>query len=132
MVVLGIDYGAKRVGLALALEDEMPQRFKVVANDDGLMACLVELAEDHDIDTVVVGLPRNLDGDDTAQTQEVREFADQLADAFDCEVVLQDEADTSNIARQRLQMAKLPPVEVERLVDAEAATIILEDYLAQT
>jgi putative Holliday junction resolvase len=132
MVVLGIDYGAKRVGLALALEDEMPQRFKVVANDDGLMACLVELAEDHDIDTVVVGLPRNLDGDDTAQTQEVREFVDQLADAFDCEVVLQDEADTSNIARQRLQMAKLPPVEVERLVDAEAATIILEDYLAQT
>lgn len=133
MVVLAIDYGEKRVGLAIAGgESARPHRLKVVANTPNLIADLGEVIERQEVGEIVVGLPRNLDGDDTAQTGKARAFSQHLQQQYpDIKIILQDEADTSNIARERLGREGLVGDELKRWLDAEAAVIILEDYLAE-
>lgn len=120
--LLGIDYGSVRVGLALAEAPAPPHRLATLPNDAQLIETLHQLIADHQVDKVVVGLPRGLDGQETAQTKAAREFAESLGH----EVVLQDEAGTSSAARDRLgkQVERQP-----ELIDQEAAAIMLEDYL---
>jgi putative holliday junction resolvase len=130
MTVLGIDYGSKRVGVAVAFDGQTPERLEVAPNNEDLINHLAELVDEHGVERIAIGLPRNLDGDDTQQTKLVREFAAKLGSLIAVNVVLQDEADTSNIARERLKMAGKKFDEIESLVDAEAAVIILEDLIA--
>lgn len=134
MITLAIDYGEKRVGLAIAgRESVRPSRLKVLANTNELLNDLATLIERQDATTVVVGLPRNLDGDDTAQTRIARDFSQQLhARCPNVAIELQDEAVTSQLARERLSREGLEGDELKRWLDAEAATIILEDYLGTT
>jgi putative Holliday junction resolvase len=126
--LLGVDYGAKRVGVALAVVGERPQRLVTLANTASLLEELGVLLAAHQVETVVMGLPRNLDGDDTLQTDLVREFATHLQALYP-QIVLawQDEALTSEIARDRLQQQR--QADLEAVLDQEAAVIILEDYL---
>ncbi|HUC86832.1 MAG TPA: Holliday junction resolvase RuvX [Candidatus Saccharimonadales bacterium] len=127
--ILGVDFGAKRVGLALAVAEAAPQRLSTLPNDAQLLAALSAQLADHAIDTVVVGLPRNLDGDDTAQTAVARAFAARLRAAHpEIQVILQDEAGTSQVARERLIHQKVR--DVAAVLDQEAAAIIVEDFLA--
>lgn len=129
MTVLGVDYGLKRVGLAFAYPDARPERFAVVEGSTAVDA-IQQAVQKYQISTVVVGLPRNLDGDDTAQTKLARNFGEKLKDIMpQITVVLQDEADTSNIARLRLEQARMKEHDIKQWLDAEAAVIILEDYL---
>ena len=126
--VLGIDFGAKRVGLALAKPGSAPQRLATLPANDELIMALGRQITAHGVGTVVVGLPRNLDGDDTAQTAVARKFAARLQAAYPAlPVELQDEALTSATARQRLSPPQLKGT--GGLLDQEAAVIILEDYL---
>lgn len=127
MTVLGIDYGTKRVGLALA-GPYGARRWRVVPNNEILPTVIMRAITEHQIGTVVVGLPRNLEGEDTAQTALVRRFAADLERTVDVPVVLQDEADTTNLARRRLAAAGLSSAEIERELDAEAAAMIAEDF----
>ena len=79
-------------------------------------------------EAVVVGLPRGLDGHDTAQTLAVRRFTDDtIWRKLHIEAVFQDEAGTSSVAEDRLKEAGKPYAKAD--IDAEAATIILQDYL---
>ena len=121
---LGIDYGAARVGLAVA-DDEvrLARPHATVAPVD-----LVEtIRRDGPFDVLVVGLPRNLDGAETPQTLAVRRFAADRLEGLTAELAFQDEAGTSSIARERLEASgkKFKPEQI----DAEAAAIILQDYL---
>jgi putative Holliday junction resolvase len=122
---LGIDYGARRIGLALADSDtKLATPLKAVALDE--LAAVID--REGPFDAVVVGLPRNLDGNDTPQTLAVRRFTDDvLWRKHHIEPVFQDEAATSAIAEERL---KESGKKYERGdIDAEAAAIILQDYL---
>lgn len=129
MVILGVDYGEKRVGLAIATPDSSPERLAVIPGGSEALNGVTEAVLTHQASTVVVGLPRNLDGNDTAQTKLVREFATRLEAELDgIPVVLQDEADTSNIARKRLKGQNMSDKEIKQWLDAEAAAVILEDF----
>lgn len=126
--ILGIDFGAKRVGLAMAVDGAPPQRLETLVNDAQLFQTLGQRIATHAIDTVVVGLPRNLEGDDTPQTAVARAFAARLqASHPDLTVALQDEALTSQTARVRLQQQKVS--NPRAILDQEAAAIIVEDFL---
>lgn len=131
MSVLGIDYGSKRIGLSISRDLRFSNRLKTVRNSSESIHKVEEIINTEGIKTVVVGLPRNLNGDDTAQTKIVRDFVVELKDNTKANVVLQDEADTSNIARERLKSQGLNDRQIEEEVDAEAAVIILEDYLGE-
>ncbi|HVE81104.1 MAG TPA: Holliday junction resolvase RuvX [Candidatus Dormibacteraeota bacterium] len=127
--VLGIDYGLKRVGLAFAdMEAKFPVPFTTLSNNDDLFERLKQIVASEDVDTVVVGLPRSLEGEETAQTKLAAAFAKELQAELGVPVEMVDEAGTSEAAIDRLGAKKARGKE-KGLVDQEAAVIILEDYL---
>lgn len=130
MVALAIDYGSKRVGVAVSHDGQRPVRMAALPNNEDLIPTLRRVVEQLGAAAVVVGLPRNLDGDDTAQTVVVRRFASDLEASLGIKPVLQDEADTSNLARERLVREGVKEPDIKSELDSEAAAIILEDYLA--
>ena len=122
---LGIDYGARRIGLAAATDEtKLAAPQKTVTVDE-----LIQFIKtDGPFDQVVVGLPRNLDGHDTPQTVIVRRFADDvLWRRLHIDPIFMDEAGTSELAVERLNESGKPYVKAD--IDAEAAAIILQDYL---
>jgi putative Holliday junction resolvase len=116
---LGVDYGEKRIGLAIARDVLVAQPLMTIPNDEHTSGRLAEILADEDISEVVWGLPRGLDGQDTAQTDEARAAAQRIIPEMP--VHFQDEAVTSELAAARGAR--------KGEVDAEAAAIILQDYL---
>jgi putative Holliday junction resolvase len=127
--LLALDYGGARVGVALAsLAARLPQPLITLANDAQLVDTLKELAKREEAVAFVVGLPRNLSGEDTEQTRIVRQFVDQLARCA-IPVYLQDEAGTSQQAEAELRARRKPFAKGD--IDALAACLILENYLRE-
>lgn len=127
--LLGLDVGAARIGVALAdtgIRIAIPHDYIEVDGDE--IKAIAELVISNNIDTIVVGYPRNQSGEATQQTQYVEEFADKLKD-FDAQVVFQDESLTSVIAEQRLVARRKAYTKGD--IDSEAAAIILQDYMEQ-
>lgn len=121
---LGIDYGIKRIGLAVADDDaRIAQPLGTVTSSQ-----LAEtITREGPFVAVVIGLPRSLDGAETAQTLAVRRFTDDMLGRLGLDPVFQDEAATSQLAEARLKEAGKPYGKAD--IDAEAAAIILQDYL---
>lgn len=121
---LGIDYGARRIGLAVADDAKLARPLATVAPAE-----LVEaIKRNGPFDVVVVGLPRSLDGNETPQTLAVKRFCDDvLWRGLKIDPVYQDEAGTSWVAEDRLKESGKPYTKGD--IDAEAAGIILQDYL---
>lgn len=124
---LALDVGERRIGVALAdygVKIAVP--FDWLENDDKIIEKITELAIDHDIDEIIIGYPRNQSGEPTKQTQYVEDFAKRLAEIdLDVEIKFQDESLTSVQAEQRLGSN----LKDKGQIDAEAASIILQDYL---
>src|SRR5690606_21043091 len=93
-----------------------------------ITAWIEDMIIKEDIRTLVIGLPRDMKGSETAQTTKVREFASELTGRLNIPVVLQDEAVTSVDAEARLKARGKPYDKAD--IDAEAAAIILQDFLA--
>ncbi len=128
MVYLGIDYGSKRIGLALGnSETRIAQPLVTLdATAGDYWNRLSRLIRQHNVSELVVGLPRGLDGGETDQTKAARLFAGELA-AFKLPIHLQDEAGTSELAKERIGKK----LAFKAQIDAEAAAIILEDFLGE-
>jgi putative Holliday junction resolvase len=124
MRFLGIDYGAARIGLATADDDSKLAQPHGAVNKAGLKEFI---KTEGPFDAVVVGLPRGLDGQDTPQTLAVRHFTDDVLGPLNIEPVFQDEAGTSGVAESRLKETGKKFEKGD--IDAEAASIILQDYL---
>ncbi|HSX03036.1 MAG TPA: Holliday junction resolvase RuvX [Candidatus Saccharimonadia bacterium] len=121
---LGIDYGAKRIGLATGDDEtKLAQPLATV----GAAELLPTIEREGPFAAIVVGLPRSLDGAETPQTLAVRRFTDDQLGALEAEVVFQDEAGTSSVAEERLRQSGRPYQREQ--IDAEAAALILQDYL---
>jgi putative Holliday junction resolvase len=126
---LSIDVGQKRVGLAIASEQaRLPQSLPTLNNDNLLMSQIQALASQHNIIGVVVGLPRSLDGNETQQTRQIRDFADNLRQVLQLPLYFQDETLSSVRAREELESRKVAYNKED--VDALAAVYILTDWLA--
>jgi putative Holliday junction resolvase len=127
--VLAFDYGEARVGLAIAAGGLAVARPLVaLANDDKLWASIQMYIDDNNINQLVVGLPRNLDGEETAQTRVAKEFATELQKRTGLPVDYQDEALTSVTAQEILSNSNRNHKKGE--VDALAASLILSDYIS--
>lgn len=121
--------GSQRIGVAVAtLASRLPRPLTTLKRDDGLFAALQDIIEAEGVGTVVVGLPRGLDGQSTAQTKDTEAFKDLLSRRYALPVHLQDEAVTSKQAEAELK-ARGKAYRRED-IDALAATYILEDFLA--
>lgn len=126
---LALDVGHVRVGVAYANSiARLPRPLTTLAHNETLWGSLDTIITEEQIGYVIVGLPRNLQGDDTAQTVSARAFADEVQKRYHVTVVLQDEALTSRKAEDELAANRKP--HAKGAIDALAATYILEDYLA--
>ncbi|HWT56096.1 MAG TPA: Holliday junction resolvase RuvX [Candidatus Microsaccharimonas sp.] len=126
--ILALDVGGTRIGVAAAdAQLRFANPLTTLTNDEAIWDRLAALLQEHDVQTVVVGLPRGLEGQETAQTSICRDFAKELRERLQIAVALQDEATTSLKAEAELK-ARGKPYEKSD-IDALAATYILEDYL---
>ena len=125
---LCLDIGEVRIGVATADDGvRIAVPYDTIAmNDDTFRADIAELVTKLDISTIVIGYPRNQSGDATAQSRYVEAKAAELED-IDAEVVFQDESLTSVMAEDRLKRNGRAYDKAD--IDAEAASIILEDFL---
>jgi putative Holliday junction resolvase len=136
---LGIDYGARRLGLALSDASGQIARpwcglaasSSPEATADAVLAFLAGVRDEpvEEIAAVVVGLPRRLNGEDTSQTAYARRFAAALASRLRLPVHLQDERLSSREAESQLAVREPDWRRRKARVDAVAARIILQDYL---
>jgi putative Holliday junction resolvase len=122
-----LDVGEKRIGVAVAdAAVRIAVAFDTIEVDGDELKKIAEIVIREGAKTIVVGYPRNQQGETTAQTQYVETFAEQLTDMAD-NIVFQDESLTSVIAENRLKTTKKPYTKGD--IDAQAAAIILEDYM---
>ena len=127
MTVLGFDFGSRRIGVALGAGQAV-RPLGVISGSDW-QTPVRELVAKHAPEKLVVGLPRGLDGQETAQTKSAQAFAAELADLTGLQVEMIDEAGTSGVAEDRLKAAGRRFDKAA--IDAEAAAIIVQDYLDQ-
>lgn len=122
-----LDVGEKRIGVAVANTSvRIAVAFDTIIVDGSELQKIAEIVIREGAKTIVVGYPRNQRGETTAQTSYVENFAKQLEDFAD-DVVFQDESLTSVMAENRLIDMKKPYTKGD--IDAQAAAIILEDYM---
>ena len=126
--ILALDVGDRRVGVALAdSQIKIAVPYGYLERSDKIIQQITELMLDHDINILVIGYPRNQSGEATKQTESVEQFAEELAEIeIDADLVFQDESLSSVEAERRLGRVK-----DKGEIDAEAASIILQDYLEQ-
>lgn len=129
MKLLGIDYGQKRIGLAIS-QGGMAFPFKtlVKSTKDRLFAELLEIIRREGVDAIVLGLPLDLDGQETLTTRQVRNFQASLARRVDLPIHMVNEALTSFEAAERLRQAGVPERKQAAMLDQMAAVCILEIF----
>jgi putative holliday junction resolvase len=133
--MLGIDYGRKRIGVAVAddaVRIATPLKTIPGRNDPTRDArALADLAETEQANSFVVGLPISMDGTDSEQTVFTRKFADELKRLSQKPVYLHDERLSSFAADEVLNEADVTKARRKELVDQIAAQKILQFYLDQ-
>lgn len=130
--IMGIDYGDARTGVALSdLRCTIVGSTTVVPsrNTEKAIADIVRIAHENDVERIVVGLPRNMDGTEGARAALCREFAEKLHEATGLDVVMWDERRTTVEAHNILSAHNYHGQKRKNTVDAVAASLILEGYL---
>ena len=135
MVILAVDYGDVRTGLAVCDPLEMlASPVGVLRQTDAEQLCseIAEIASERKAERIVLGLPKNMDGTEGFRAESCRAFADLLAKKTGLSVELQDERLTTVSAHRALNMTDTRGKKRKAVVDAVSAVIILEDYLRRT
>jgi putative Holliday junction resolvase len=135
---LGVDYGRKRIGLALSDPTGLlarPWKTLHVSGPPSQVAAALAaeiralVSEPDGLDAVALGYPRRLSGEANEQTAAVTQLADALRSIVDVRVVLQDERLSSREAETLLARREKDWRKRKQLLDAASAAIILQDYL---
>ncbi len=133
MKIMGIDYGDARTGVAISdLLCSIVGSTTVVPsrNHEKLMADLLRLIRENGVTEVVVGLPKNMDGTEGNRAELCRAFARELQEACGLPVSMWDERRTTVEAHNILSAHNYHGQKRKNTVDAVAASLILEGYLA--
>ena len=128
---LGIDHGDARIGVAISDELGMLAHplETIVVKDTDVLGRLTQIVAEKTIGTIVIGLPKNMDGTSGPATEKVRAFADQLRSRVTCDVRLWDERLTTVAAQKSLQAAGRNAKESRAVIDQAAAQLILQGWL---
>lgn len=134
MIILAVDLGKARTGLAVCDREEIlasPVRVVSEHNRERLCGEICRTAAEREAQLIVVGLPRNMDGTEGESARSAREFADMLGEASGLPVTMQDERGTTVTAHGYLNQTDTRGKKRKAAIDAVAATIILQDYLSR-
>ncbi len=131
--IMGVDYGDARTGIAVSdLLCSIVGTTTVIhsRNQDKTLQEILRIVQTSDVGEIVVGLPKNMDGSEGARAELCRSFADKLAEATGLPVHLWDERRTTVEAHNILSEMNYHGKKRKNTVDAVAASLILEGYLA--
>jgi putative Holliday junction resolvase len=138
MRMLGLDFGARRIGLALSdPTGTLARPWRTIERsgaDEEAVSQIAEIVrglerEADGLDGVVIGLPFRLDGTAHAMTDRVRAFAAALGARVTPPLALQDERLSSHEAERRLSLNERDWRKRKRALDAASAAVVLQDYL---
>jgi len=132
MRILAIDHGSKRMGIAISDELKMiaqPLEFIPAEPFAAFLARLKELLHEKEVELILVGLPRNMNGSYGPAALKVQDFAAALRNAVTVPIQLLDERLTSVQANRFLIEGKVRRHERKQKVDKTAAAILLQSYL---
>lgn len=131
--IASIDYGSKRIGLAISDERQI-----IATSLETILAqkstketaqFLKKILHIYKLDKIIVGLPLQMNGKEGSIADEVRLFASHLAEEFDCEIRLWDERLTSVQAERAMRESGMNRKKRSKKVDMLSAVIILQSYL---
>ena len=133
MKVMAVDYGDARTGVAISdLLCSIVGSTTVIhsRNTEKTLQQLQRLIDENDVQEIAVGLPKNMDGTEGVRAQLCREFAGKLEELTGLKVALWDERRTTVEAHNILSAHNYHGKKRKNTVDAVAASLILEGYLA--
>ena len=132
MVILSVDYGDKRTGIAVCDKLEMLASPVTVINEwnkERLCEKIISLAEQKKAEEILIGLPKNMDGSEGFRADACKELGVLLSEQSDIPVAFWDERLTTVSAHRILSEANIRGKKRKNVVDALAAELILQDYL---
>jgi len=130
--VLGIDFGTRRIGLALSDPTgtlASPLSFLENTGLPEVTTKLKELIGKHGVQIVVIGLPRNMDGTYGPSAEKVRHFINHIQPHLSAQIISQDERLTTAQATRDLSLIGLSRKDLRKKVDSSAASLILQQFL---
>lgn len=132
MKLLALDVGEKRIGVAVSDESgTLARPLLTLELKIDLIHRLGEIVRVEKPGMIIVGIPRHQSGEESKATAEIKEFAKGLHHEYNIPVDFEDESGTTLEAERRLKEAGKDIKEIKKLVDAEAAAVILEAYLRE-
>ncbi len=132
MIIMSVDLGKARTGLAICDKNEVlasPLAQINEKNMDTLLDKVSNVALAREVEMVIVGLPKNMDGTEGESAQFARNFASKLKEKTKLLVRMQDERGTTVTAHKYLNATNTRGKKRKNVVDSVAATIILQNYL---
>jgi putative Holliday junction resolvase len=132
MRVMALDIGDRRIGIALSDPGQILARGLEVLrrrSRESDMAAIASLVEEHEVEKIIVGHPRRLNGTVGEQARKVEAYARALQEAVEIPVILWDERFSTLRAQKAMIEAGRRRRERKRRLDAVAAAVILQDYL---
>ncbi len=132
MRILALDHGTKRIGVAISDEMKMiaqPLEFIPAHPYDAFLARLKEILAQKEVELILIGMPRNMDGSYGPAATKVQEFVAALKDAVPIPLKTWDERLTSTQANRFLISANVKRSKRKEKVDQTAAAILLQSYL---
>ncbi|MEI6780403.1 MAG: Holliday junction resolvase RuvX [Verrucomicrobiota bacterium] len=132
MRILGLDHGSKRIGIAISDELKMiaqPLEYILAEPSAAFLARLEELIRDKEVELILIGLPRNMDGSYGPAALKVQDFVEVLKGAVSVPIKLWDERLTSAQANRCLIQGNVRRDKRKEKVDKMAAALLLQSYL---
>lgn len=131
---MGIDYGSARIGIAISDPLGITARGIETIRWNGIdmdwaIGRIAELCAEHQVETVIVGLPRRTDGKESLSEQNAKILAQRVEETARVNVILRDERYTTVLANRIMQETGIRQSKKKAVVDQIAAEIILQDYL---
>ena len=133
MIIMSVDLGNARTGIAVSDSSEsfaFPKEVISEYNKEKLVEKVAAAAKNYGAELLVIGLPKNMDGSLGWRAQECTETAELIKEKTGIEVVMWDERCTTVMAHTALNMTDTRGKKRKQTVDAVAAVMILESYLA--
>lgn len=133
MVILSVDYGDVRTGIAVCDKMEIlasPVTVITQSYEPKLIAEIEKIISQYKPELIVVGLPKNMDGTSGERAEKCKKFADSLTEKTGIKTVMVDERLTTVSAHRALNVTNVRGDKRKGIVDAVSAVMILESYLA--
>lgn len=128
-MLLAIDYGKKRIGLALG--EQYPKPFLVLENNslDDTVIKISKICIENQVTKIIIGMPENRGHDSEYLISMIKKFASEISNKTDLKIIYEPEAYTSSEAESILKDHKKYDRDNKGAVDAMAATLLLEQYI---